>query len=261
MPISERSAQFLNTDGTVPALQVLNTPATAKGLPAVAVDQEDSTGAGVLVRAAGTLMDLQSTSGVSQFKVTSTGLVSSGGYATSFPSEPAGTNARILDSHLISSGSLAAYSTAGQVAVNSIGLPAGLVVSNIQVLIGATGVNGPTHFWLALLDSSLHVLAVSTDQTNGAQAANTPIKLAVTTDGSHPYTVASTGLYYVAASSSASTTAPTAAGATVIAAAGGLTPIPCGTAGTQAAPPAVGAQLASGTVTFATAGDFAAWLS
>jgi len=175
--------------------------------------------------------------------------------------EPAGTLAARIPGAVIATSSLAALTTGGQVAVASIGLPQGVVVSNISVLIGSTGVNGPTHWWAALLDSSLNVLAVSLDGTNGAQAANTFKTTAVTTDGTHPYTVAAAGAYYVAVSSSASTTAPTLAGNSAAGATAGLSPVLCGTAGTQAAPPAVGAQLNSGTVTFSTACNFAAWLS
>jgi hypothetical protein len=176
-------------------------------------------------------------------------------------SEPAGTLATRFPGAVNSTGSLAALTTGGQVAVGAIGLPKGMTVSNIAVMIGGTPASGPTHFWVALTDSSLNVLAVSADNTNGALSARTFKQLSVTTDGSHPYTVAATGCYYIAVSASASTTAPTLMGVTFSGSATGLTPVVCGTAGTQAAPPAVAAQLASGTVTFANAMNFAAWIS
>ena len=175
-------------------------------------------------------------------------------------SEPSGTTAARFPSAVIGTSSLAAFNTTGQVALASIGLPQGLVVSNLSLLFGGTAANGPTHFWMALCDSTLHVLAVSADQTSAAQPVSTVKTLAVTTDGSHPYTVASSGAYYIAASSSAGT-APTAAGFGIAGSATGVSPVICGTGGTQAAPPAVAAQLNSGTVTFNVAMNFQAWTS
>jgi len=192
-----------------------------------------------------------------------TGFAADAGHSHSlvdFQQEPSGTLARTIPLHSINN-AVAALTTGGVVAVNIIALPAGLVVSNIMVAVGGTAANGPTHFWTALLDSTLHVLAVSADLGNAAEPANTAIKQAVTTDGTHPYTVAATGYYYVAVSGSASTTAPTLAGVSGISAIANLTPTPYGTAGTQAAPPSVAAQLNSGTITPANNQNFAAWLS
>ena len=175
--------------------------------------------------------------------------------------EPAGTLACRYPGCDIASSALAAFNLTGQVAVASIGLPKGMTVSNLSMLFGSTGASGATHFWMALLDSSLHVLAVSADGGAASQPQNTFKTVAVTIDGTNPYVVAAAGVYYVAASSSASTTAPTAAGVTAAGAAAGLSPVICGTAGTQAAPPAVAAQLNAGTVTFSTAMNFDAWVS
>lgn len=171
--------------------------------------------------------------------------------------EPAGTLARTLLRHSVNSGTLAAFNTSGQVAVNAIPLPGGLTVTNIQVLIGTTGATGPTHFWLGLSDANLNMLAVSADNLTAAQTASTPVKLAMTV----PYVIPLTGLYYVLASSSASTTAPTASGMTVVAGVPSMVPVMSGTAGTQATPPALGAQLNSGTVSSGGTGNFAAWIS
>ena len=175
--------------------------------------------------------------------------------------EPAGTLATRFPSACSNSGALAALTTGGQVAVAAIGLPKGMTVTNLGVEFGGTSANGPTHLWFALLDSTLHVLAVSADQTSTAQTTNTFKTLPVTIDGSNPYVVASTGAYYIAVSSSASTTAPTLMGIAISSSATGLSPVVCGTAGTQAAPPSVAAQLNSGTVTFNASMNFAAWVS
>ena len=180
---------------------------------------------------------------------------------SSLACEPAGTLAVRFPSACSNSGGLAALTTGGQVAVAAIGLPKGMTVTNLGVEFGGTSANGPTHLWFALLDSTLHVLAVSADQTSTAQTTNTFKTLPVTIDGSNPYVVASTGAYYIAVSSSASTTAPTLMGIAISSSATGLSPVVCGTAGTQAAPPSVAAQLNSGTVTFNASMNFAAWVS
>ena len=138
-----------------------------------------------------------------------------------------------------------------------IALPAGMPVKNISVLFGSTGATGPTHWWFGLTDVQLNVLAVTADQVAAAIAANQFSTLPVTV----PYLVQYTGLYYVVASVSTSTTQPTYGGGAVYTAAAAMTPVSWGTAGTQATPPAIGAQLASGTVTAAGGANIGAWLS
>lgn len=66
---------ILNRDGTVPGLSVVHSPDTAHGLPALAVDQSDSTGTAIHAQGAGTLLNLRDASGVSQFKVSNSGVV------------------------------------------------------------------------------------------------------------------------------------------------------------------------------------------
>lgn len=172
--------------------------------------------------------------------------------------EPAGTIARTIPRGLVSSSTVAPFTTGGQVGARTIPLAAGMVVSNIALEFGGTGATGPTHLWFALADSQLNVLAVTADQGAAAQTANTFTKLPLTS----PYLVPYTGLYTVLASSSASTTPPSAQGVALQTSfIPGVPPILCGTAGTQAAPPAIGAQLNSGAITPAVAGNFAAWLS
>lgn len=172
--------------------------------------------------------------------------------------EPAGSIARTIPRHTITSNGIAAFTTGSQVAVNGLALPSGLITANIALLFGSTAANGPTHWWFALCDSQLNVLAVTADQTSTAITANLYSKLAVTI----PFQIQYTGLYYIAASVTASTTAPTASGSAIVTgAAGPTTPILCGTAGTQAAPPAIGSQINSGTITNNTTCHFSAWIS
>ena len=174
--------------------------------------------------------------------------------------EPAGTLARNIPRRNCTSGGLSAWNTTGLIAVASIPLPAGLIVSNLMVAIGNTGAVTPSHFWMALTDSQLNVLAVTADQLTAAQAAATAMKLPVT----FPYQVPQTGLYYVASSTS-SATAPTGVGtavntsSAVVAAIGN--PVLCGTAGSSATPPAIGSQLAGGVITSASTANLAAWIS
>ncbi len=174
-----------------------------------------------------------------------------------FADEPAGTLAAALRRRYVPIATLAALTTGGQVAVRAIPLPAGLVVSNIAIFTGTTAASGPTHLWFGLTDANLNVLGVTADQGAAAQAASTLIKLALAA----PVTILTGGLYYVAVSSSASTTAPTLSGANLATGLSGVAPVICGTAGTQAAPPAVGAQLNAGTIASNASMHFAAWLS
>lgn len=168
-----------------------------------------------------------------------------------------GTIARTIPRPLVSSSSLPLFTTGGQVAVHAIPLAAGMVVSNIAILFGTTGATGPTHYWHALADIQLNILAVTADQLAAAQNASTFTKIPVTI----PYLVPATGLYTILASSSATTTAPTIAGNGLPAGVGAGPPILCGTAGNQATPPAIGTQLAGGVIAPAGSANFAAWLS
>jgi hypothetical protein len=171
--------------------------------------------------------------------------------------EFAGTIARTIPRRLVTVNSLAAFTVGGQVAVTSVPLPQGMVISNLAFLSGGTAANGPTHWWLALLDVQLNVLAVTADQLTAAIGANTFLKVPV----SIPVALSQSGLYYFAASVTASTTAPTASGSAPTTGAAAGAPVLCGTAGSQSAPPAVGAQLAAGVVTNNTTCSIGGWLS
>jgi hypothetical protein len=173
--------------------------------------------------------------------------------------EPTGTLARTIPRALVTSGTLAAFNTTGQVAATGVILPAGMVITNVATIAGNTAVVGQTQFWTGITDASLNVLAVTAGQGAAAVGANALLKIALAAQ----LTILTTGLYYVVAASTAATTAPTATGsamATGIATNLGA-PVICGTAGTQSAPPAVGAQLAAGVVTGSNVGNIGYWLS
>lgn len=170
--------------------------------------------------------------------------------------EPAGCLARTMPRGAITANSVSGLSSGGAVNVRSIPLPAGLVVSQLAIVFGGTAAVNPTHFWLALTDPQLNVLAVSADQLAAAQTNAAMMKLAMTV----PYVIQQTGLYYVAVSSSASTTAPTLTGNTPAGGIPGPAPVMAGTAGSLGPPPAVGVQINSGTITAGVGSSFAAWV-
>ena len=170
--------------------------------------------------------------------------------------EPAGTVAHTLFRSDCSSVTIGP--TTGQVFAHALPLPQALVINNIAVHTGSTAASSPTHFWLAVTDQYLNVLAVTADQGSTAIGSATFFKLAVTV----PYTVQFTGLYYVIGAISATVTMPTLAGAPAVASGlGAVAPVHTGTAGTQATPPAVGTQVNSGTITGNGAMNFGAWIS
>lgn len=68
-----------NTDGGRPAATIRQEPVTAAGLPALAVAQDDSSGAVIQGKGGGTLLDLRNTSMVQKFKVDNSGNVTAGG--------------------------------------------------------------------------------------------------------------------------------------------------------------------------------------
>jgi hypothetical protein len=150
--------------------------------------------------------------------------------------------------------------TSGVVACSAIPLPKNLVVTNLTAVGGNGGESGGSHCWMALLDSTLTVRAVSADNTGATFfTANARHTLAM----GAAYTVPTAGLYYVALSITA-TTMPNPPGLDLLNL-GGVSsaagPALYGTAGTQNAPPSVGAQLASGTLTGAAAAAFYAYAS
>jgi len=73
-------------------------------------------------------------------------------------------------------------------------LKAGQVITNISWQAGSTALSGGSHQWFALLNAAGVVLAVTSDDTSNAWAASTAKTLNLTT----PYTILTTGGYYVA---------------------------------------------------------------
>ena len=176
---------------------------------------------------------------------------------TSMFEEPTGTIARTVPRALVTNAALAMNGTT-QAIGKSIALAGGMIVRTIMLLTGTTPANGPTHLWYALTDVQLNVLGVTADQGAGAIGASTFFNLALTA----PFQVVNSGLYYIVVSASATVTMPTLAGAVNTAAGNAAkVPVACGTIAAQAAPPAIGAQLNSGTITGNDAFNFAAWLS
>ena len=90
--------------------------------------------------------------------------------------------------------------------LTAIGLPAGLLVSNISLIVNTAAVT-VTNGWYALLNSSLSVLAVSAAQSSGQWASTAQASCLVTLAMVTPVTTAYSGLYYIAVSTTAATNA------------------------------------------------------
>lgn len=120
-------------------------------------------------------------------------------------------------------------------------LPKGLLVSNIHLITGTTAESGGTHGWVALLDTSFTVLAVSADQTgNTWGSANTDTPVAVGT----PYLVPSSGAYYIAESITATGMPSFACGpGPTLTTAWAVPPVISCTRGVQSTPPPVSGVL------------------
>jgi hypothetical protein len=72
-------------------------------------------------------------------------------------------------------------------------LEAGTVVTNITFVSGGTAAGTPTNQWFALYDGSRNKLAVTSDALTAAWAGSTAKTLAL----SSPYTVTTSGVYYL----------------------------------------------------------------
>lgn len=89
----------------------------------------------------------------------------------------------------------------GVLRMDAIGLQAGDVVTSIGFVSGTTAYTrgtdaGTSHIWAALYDSSLALIAQSTDDTAGTWAANSTKLFTLASPA--PYTVVTSGLFYVA---------------------------------------------------------------
>lgn len=117
----------------------------------------------------------------------------------------------------------------GRMTLVRITLPAGTVVSNITFVSATTALGTGTHQWFALYDANRALLAVTANDTSTAWSANTAKTLAIAS----PYTITTTGDYYLGINVTASTV-PTLLG--VIhsnSVAINLPPIVCGYDGTN----------------------------
>ena len=117
----------------------------------------------------------------------------------------------------------------GTLNMAAVWLTAGTLVSNISFFSATTAAGTPTNYFFGLFDASRNLLATSANQTTAAWAANTIKTLAMTT----PYTVPTTGLYYLGYFMTA-TTVPTLKGGTAKTGAqlNGTAPILYGTSST-----------------------------
>lgn len=195
------SLSIQNQDGTRPAVQISNTPATAKGLPALAVVQADPSGPAIYTNSAGTLLDLRNVAGVQQFKVDQSGNVTAAGTLTATAgivgapgtsaAQPSAAIAQTIPWYYVTSSTVAVAS--GTLYLHAVTLPAGVPVSNITFTMGGTSASSITHAWYALVNSALLQVAHTADQTSGGMTASTDVTKALVT----PYTPAATAVYYL----------------------------------------------------------------
>lgn len=152
-----------------------------------------------------------------------------------------GIAGHIAETVAASSATAALTMTSGSASIAAVRLVAGQVVSNAGFVTSTTAGITMTHWWLALLDSSYTVRAVSADQTSGAIGASTWFTLPFAS----VYTVPSTGVYFVAVMIAASTV-PTLCGSTA--------PLAAMITGTGAPAPLLGGVSSTGQTTAPTAG-------
>lgn len=124
----------------------------------------------------------------------------------------------------IAGDNLAALTTA-QLFLVALGIPAGTVVTAITFWSGSTALDTGANQWFALFDRSRVKLAVTSDDTSTAWAANTKKTLNLTA----PYAVNTDGLYY-AGIMVKGTTPPTLTGKSLtLSSVAASAPIRCGT--------------------------------
>lgn len=136
--------------------------------------------------------------------------------------------------------------TTGTLYVTAIGLPAGLPVSNLTMMVNTTAKGGGSHGWYVLLDSNRIVRAVTADQTDASTVWGTVSTTVTLSVAASAYTTTYSGLYYAGVMVAAGTT-PTFS--TSVNQAGGITTIPPILTGfssaAQTTPPALGATMAT----------------
>lgn len=129
----------------------------------------------------------------------------------------------------------------GRLTLALIYLEAGTVVNSITFISGGTALATGTHQWFALYDLARNKLAVTSDDTSTAWAANTVKTLSL----SAAYTVPTTGLYYLGVMVAA-TTVPNIICATPSAMSAAQPPILCGSADSGLTDPASAPAAAAG---------------
>lgn len=86
-----------------------------------------------------------------------------------------------------------AVGATGVLYMQAIYLPAGALISNINLWSSSTAAGTPTHYMAGLFDANRNLLATSTDKTTTAWGTNTQMTFAMVS----PYRVLSAGLYYI----------------------------------------------------------------
>ena len=89
----------------------------------------------------------------------------------------------------------------GVAVVQLVGLYENQVIGHLTWCQGTIGTTGPENHWMALLDTSGHLLATTLDNTTTAISANSVQTLAIgniASGSSSTYTVPSAGQYYIA---------------------------------------------------------------
>lgn len=138
--------------------------------------------------------------------------------------------------------------TSGLLRMTAIPLQAGQVVTTLGVMSGTTAAAGSTHCWFGLWTPARGLAGVTNDDTAAAPwASNTLKTLALAT----PYTVPTTGLYYLGCVVVASTT-PSLTGITSTTQLNGLAPILSGTSDAALTDPASAPATAAALTTTAT---------
>lgn len=97
----------------------------------------------------------------------------------------------------------------GQLQLSAVPLPKGAPVGHLQYPSASTAAVTPAHWWFALFDQNLNMLAVTADQLTAAWAASTYQSLAVATTAAGAatsFTTTYTGLYYIGIMMAAATT-------------------------------------------------------
>lgn len=121
----------------------------------------------------------------------------------------------------------------GQIRVQAIELPAGILVSNVSFLSGTTAAATVSNIWFGLFDSSRNKLGVTNDDSATGWPANTLKTLNLAS----AFTTTYSGLYYLGVVVVA-TTLPTLIGPAGLFQLTGLAPIICGDANTGLTNPA-----------------------